>query len=99
MAKPVKLETTKVDLTVFADKSKDVAKGRHKFDSAMVTMYKADLARLVSDFEVLLKALKKAGIKVERPLHYNETKEYKQSIASDRRASNSKPKSKKRVRL
>lgn len=74
----VKLKTTGPEFQNLKERAKRSSGKYSRNENPIVAVDKNILAKLIEDYEVLMKLLKKTGTSIRRELHYNETEEWKQ---------------------
>jgi len=75
----IKLKTNKVDVHNLGEKAgRTVSDGRRaRYENPIIAADKGLVAALIEDHAIMLRALKRLGVSVTRPLHHSETAEWK----------------------
>jgi hypothetical protein len=74
----IKLKTNSIDFFNLKEKATVHISGRGiRQTHPIIAVEKNVIESIIQDYEKLIKQLKKAGIPVERPLHYSQTESFK----------------------
>lgn len=74
----IKLKTTGPEFSDLKEKANRSLGKYSRNENPIVAIDKNILQKMVEDYELLMKHLKKLGLSIKRELHYNETKEWKE---------------------